>query len=153
MTDTPSPASRKSTAETAPRNTRGQFGPGNPGRRPGSRNRATIAAQQLLDRGAKKLAQTCLDRALAGDSVALKLALERILPAARERPLQIELPMPESASDVQATLQAIIRAAADGTLTASEAERLSRTVETLARVGALAEFEARLQALEAQHAH
>lgn len=153
MPDNPSPASRKSTAETAPRNTRGQFGPGNPGRRPGSRNKATLAAQTLLDRGARKLAQTCLDRALAGDSVALKLALERILPAARERPLQIELPMPESAADVPATLQAIIRGAAEGTITASEAERLARCIETFARAHELAEFETRLKALEAQHAH
>jgi hypothetical protein len=142
---------RKSTAGTEPRNARGQFGPGNGGRRKGSRNKATLAAQLLLDRGARKLTKVCIDRALAGDSVALKLALERVLPAVRDRPLQIELPMPSTAADALATLGAIIRGAAEGIITASEAQKLAACVEAFARAHELSDFDARLQALEGRH--
>lgn len=144
---------RKNTAATEPRNARGQFGKGNPGRKPGSRNKATLAAQLMLDRGARKLTKVCIERALAGDSVALKLALERVLPAVRDRPLQVDLPMPKSAADVPATLSAIIRGASEGVITATEAQKLSQCVETFARAHELADFDARLRALEGRNAN
>lgn len=143
-----SESDHKTTTGTDPRDSRGRFAAGAPGRRRGSRNKATIAAMALMERGAKKLTQKALDLALAGDVTALKLCLERIAPPTRERPLMIELPMPAGPADVPATLQAILQGAAEGTITASEAEKLSRCVETYARAHELADFDARLRALE-----
>src|ERR1700719_2252222 len=54
--------------------------PGNPGRRPrGSVNRSTRAAMLLLDGEAEALTRKAVELALAGDPVALRLCLERIL--------------------------------------------------------------------------
>ena len=59
---------------------------GNPaGRRFGSRNKATIAAQELLANEAEALTRKAVEAALAGDPIAMRLCLERILPRERSR--------------------------------------------------------------------
>src|ERR1700726_2110371 len=71
----------------------GRFAPGisgNPrGRRPGTRNRATAVAAQLLEGEAPRLIRRCIELALAGDTTALRLCLDRILPPVRDRPVQL----------------------------------------------------------------
>ena len=55
---------------------------GNPaGRRTGSRNKATLAAAALLQGEAEALTRKAVELALVGDPTALRLCLERILPA------------------------------------------------------------------------
>ena len=52
---------------------------GNPSGRPqGSRNKATLALESLLDGQAEVLTQKAVDMALEGDMQALRLCLERI---------------------------------------------------------------------------
>ena len=58
---------------------------GNPrGRAAGTRNRATLAAMELLDGEAEALTRTAIDLALGGDMAALRLCIERIIPVRRE---------------------------------------------------------------------
>ena len=143
---------RKNGSSTEARDSRGRFRSGNPGRARGTRNKATIAAMTLLEKGSQQLMQKAVELAMAGDGTALRLCIERIAPPSRERALAIDLPVPETAADVPATLRAILQAAAQGEITSGEAERLSRTVETFARAHELADFDARLKALEAASA-
>ena len=63
------------------RNTAGQFTTGNTGRPRGSRNKITLATESLLQGQAEALTQTAVTKALEGDSVALRLCMERIAPA------------------------------------------------------------------------
>ena len=73
--------------------TRGRpFEPGNPGRPKGSRNKATLAAEALLDGEAETLTRKAIDLANAGDTTALRMCIERILPARKDRPVSITLP-------------------------------------------------------------
>jgi hypothetical protein len=54
---------------------------GNPaGKPPGSRNRTTLAVQALLDGEAERLTRKCVELALQGDSTALRLCMERLVP-------------------------------------------------------------------------
>ena len=69
------------------RNTAGQFVSGNTGRPKGSRNRATIAIESLLQGQAEALTQTAVAKALEGDSVALSLCMDRIAPAPKDQPV------------------------------------------------------------------
>ena len=46
----------------------------------GARNRATLAAETLLDGEAEALTRKAVELALAGDTTALRLCLERVLP-------------------------------------------------------------------------
>ena len=57
---------------------------GNPaGRRPGSRNKATLAAAALLAGEAEALTRKAVEMALDGDPTAMRLCMERVLPPCR----------------------------------------------------------------------
>ena len=66
------------------RNTAGQYSIGNSGRPRGSRNKATLAIESLLKGQAEALTQTALTKALEGDSVALRLCMDRIAPLPKD---------------------------------------------------------------------
>ena len=71
---------------------------GNPSGRPrGARNKTTLAVEALLDGEAEVLTRKAVERAKEGDSVALRLCLERILPPRKDRPVSFALPKIESA--------------------------------------------------------
>lgn len=122
---------------------------GNPrGRRKGSRNHATKIAEALLDAQAEVITQRAIDAALDGDAVALRLCLERLLPARRERPVEIELGPVESAAAARMAYERVIAAVAAGELAPSEARALASLISDYGEVVERAEFEDRLVALE-----
>ncbi len=122
---------------------------GNPfGKRPGSRNRATIIAEEMLDCEVRALTRKVLEMALSGDAAAMRLCLDRIIGPRRERPLRFTLPPIETAADLHAAMAAITAAVARGEITSGEAWELSQTVDTFIRAIDAADFERRLQKLE-----
>ena len=122
---------------------------GNPaGKPPGARNRATLAAEKLLDGEAEALTRKAIERANEGDGVALKMCLDRIIPVRRERPLRITLPTLSSAVDASAAMATITKAVADGELTAGEASDLSALVTGFVKALETSELEKRIEALE-----
>ena len=126
----------------------GRFQPGNPGRPKGARNRATVAAESLLDGDAEAITRKAVEQAKEGDLTAIRLCMDRFCPPRKDRPIPFELPKLERATDASAAIGAIVAAVADGDLTPIEAGELSKLVENFARVVAVAEFEARLDRLE-----
>jgi hypothetical protein len=82
---------RRSAPDTTDvRDAKGRFAPGNPGRQRDARNRVTRAAEALLGRDAAALTQKAIALAKDGAVTALRLCLERLIPPARERPLDID---------------------------------------------------------------
>ena len=105
--------------------TRGKpFAAGNPGRVPGSRNRATIAAAALLDGDAEALTRKAIEMGLEGDTVALRLCLERLVPPRKDAPITFALPLIMTATDVVDASAAVLTAVAAGELTPEEAGRV-----------------------------
>ena len=126
---------------------------GNPaGKRAGTRNRATMAAEILLDGEAETLTRKAIELAKQGDMTALRLCLDRVLPPRRERPLRFKLPVLQSMADAAPAMAAIVDAVAVGDLTASEAAELGKLVETFLRSLEVVELDQRLRALEARDA-
>jgi hypothetical protein len=122
---------------------------GNPaGKAPGMRHKATMAAEALLDGAAQALTRKAIERALEGDGVTLRLCLERIFPARKDRPVVFHLPPVETASAVVKALGVIAKAMADGELTPDEAGTVAAVVQTQRRAIETDELEARLQKLE-----
>jgi hypothetical protein len=120
MTDTP----RKNAT-----NTRGKpFKPGNAGRPRGARNRATLAAEALLDGEAEALTRKAIALALDGNILALRLCLERLLPPRREHDVVVSLPELHSPRDAGEVSAAILHAATTGEITLGEAAELARLV-------------------------
>ena len=124
---------------------------GNPaGRPPGVRNKATETAEMLLDGEADALTRKAVELALDGDSTALRLCLERIIPPRRGRPVRLGLPPVRTAADLGSTMAAITTAAAEGAITPGEAAELARVVEIFVRATETSDFERRLRQLEAR---
>jgi len=140
-------ADRNSGASAGPRAPDGTFAPGNPGRRPGCRNKATLAALALLEGEAEALTRKAVELALAGDTVALRLVLDRILPKGRAP--RISLPM-QTLADLEQATGIIGAALAEGQLGLDEVGQLTSLVEARRRVIETTELERRLAALEAQ---
>jgi len=120
------------------------------GRPTGSRNKTTQAAQGLLSEYAEPVTKKCLTMAMHGDSTAMRLVMERILPARRSAPLQFKLPKMESLSDIPKGAQAILTAVAKGRLTMDEGDRLMALLERYGRVLETIVILPRLEAVE-QH--
>ena len=96
------------------------------------------------------ITRTCIEKAKAGDSIALRLVMERVVPLRRGRPVQFDLPTIDNASDLALALGGILRATASGALTPEEAATIAGILETKRRVIETSELEQRLAQLE-QH--
>jgi hypothetical protein len=124
---------------------------GNPlGPPAGSRHRTTRALEALLDGEAEGLTRKAVEMALAGDTVALRLCLERLVPPRKDRPVALALPPLDGTPDLPAVTAALLTAAAAGELTPGEASELAKLVETHRRAIETADIERRLSVLEAQ---
>jgi hypothetical protein len=108
---------------------------GNPRGKPkGVRNRATLAAEALLDGEAEALTRKAVEMALAGDVMALKLCLERLVPPRKERPLSFALPPVASAEDTAKAISGVLSAMAQGLVTLSEASEAIDLIERCRRI-------------------
>ncbi|MDU8925891.1 hypothetical protein RXV86_00680 [Alisedimentitalea sp. MJ-SS2] len=126
----------------------GKFARGNPGKPRGARNTATKAVEGLLQGEAESLTRKAIDLALEGDTVALRLCLERIAPRRKDTAVQFELPPMECAQDAAEAAQAVLQAVSDGDLTPIEASTVMSLIEQYRRTLEVTEFEMRIQALE-----
>lgn len=126
----------------------GKFKPGNPGRPRGSRHKSSLAVESLLNGQSEALGQRAIQLALSGDTTALRLCLERILPPRKDAPVEFDFPDATGAKDAAAAAQAVVEAMAAGNLTPTEASAAMRVLESFGRVLQIAEFEGRLSAIE-----
>lgn len=133
------------------RNADGTFGPGNAGKPKGTRHRATRAVLELLDGEAEALTRRAVEMALAGDSTALRLCLERIAPPRKDAPVSFALPPMQSARDAAGAAAAVLAAVADGELTPTEGAHVMGLIETYRRTLETSELESRVVALEGHH--
>ena len=114
---------------------------GNPaGRAIGSRNKQTLAVEALLFEHAEELVENLVERAKRGEPAAMRLAMDRILPTGRGRPLPIELPPVRSTADAQVAAGVIMDALKQGALSAREAVDLINVVGALTRLNGAIEL-------------
>lgn len=123
---------------------------GNPAGRPkGSRNRATVALEKILDGDAESILRKAVEMAQDGDPTALRLCLDRLLPPRKDRPISFDLPPIETTDDLPKATGAIVAAVAAGELTPAEAAEISKTLDVHVRAIEATELHRRLAALEA----
>jgi hypothetical protein len=124
--------------------TRGRpFQKGNCGRPPGSRNKATLAAELILDGEAENLTRKAVERALKGDTQALRLCLDRLIAPRRERLVRFELPPIQNAADAALAAAELLAAASRAELSLEEAESALRVVEAYVKLLVTQDFEER----------
>jgi hypothetical protein len=109
---------------------------GNPAGRPrGSRSRATMVLQDMLQRDAESIARTAINLAKHGNIAALRICMDRLLPPRRHEPVTLDV------ADTIAATSAIVAAVAAGDLTAAEAADLAKVVDGYVQALATAAFE------------
>jgi|SRR5437867_214223 len=148
-------------ADSAQKQRRGRFqsgASGNPKGRPhGSRNRATLALEAILEGEGERITRRVIDLALAGNKVALRLCFEQLIPLRHDHPIRAELAELSTATNTSAKLDAIFAAVADGRLPPYEGEKLTNLLmaQLKAKQGEeleqrVAELQQRFSALEQQ---
>ena len=133
------------------RDAKGQFrkgNPGGPGRRVGSRNRATEAIEALLAGEAEAVARALVGKAIDGDVAACRAILDRVAPIRRGRPIELDLPPVAGAGDVVGALAAIVDAMAAAAITPTEASELVGVIDAQCKAIELLEIERRLDRVE-----
>jgi len=122
---------------------------GNPaGKKPGTKHRATVMVETLLDGEAERLARKAVELALDGDVTALRLCLDRVAPVRKGRPVIIDLPPIDTADDVLSALTALVQNVATGQITPDEAGAVAALIDIKRKAIETVEMEARVSALE-----
>jgi F0F1-type ATP synthase gamma subunit len=122
---------------------------GNPTGRPrGVLNHATLLAQELLAARVESIAGKLIELAEGGDMRAIRVCMDRLVPAIKDQPIAVELPPIEKPADSVAAAAAIAAAVAAGELTAAEAARLAKVVDVYVRALDSKGFDERLGKLE-----
>jgi hypothetical protein len=122
---------------------------GNPNGKPkGARNKSTLAAEALLDGDAEAITRKAIEKAKDGNIAAIRLCLERVLPAVKSRTFTIELPKVETISDVVAAQSAVIAAMANGELRPDDGAAITTILTAIRTTLEASDLEDRIQALE-----
>ena len=122
---------------------------GNPAGKPkGARHKVTLLAEKLLDGDAEDVVKKCIELAKAGDSSAIKLIMDRILPARKDRTVNIDLPPIKSISDASKAMAQITTAVSEGEITPMESQILSSVLENYRKVVETVNHEERIAELE-----
>ena len=123
---------------------------GNPQGKPlGARNKATQAALSLLDGEAGALSRKAVELALDGDTAALRLCLERIVPPIKEHAITgMVLPEINGPEDILKAVADVAGRLADGDILPSQAAALLNVFEHHRKHFEMTELEERIKQLE-----
>jgi hypothetical protein len=132
------------------RDAKGRFrnAPG-PGRPYGSRNKTTLAAEQLLASRLDAVTKAVIEKAEGGDVAAARLILDRLLPVSSTR-VEIALPPVKTAADASKASDLVLTAMARGDLSLDDGHRLLAAIEARLRIIEAVDWERGLKALERQ---
>lgn len=107
---------------------------GNPKGRPkGSKNAATLLAIAAMEGELDAIVRAVIDAAKAGDMTAARLVVDKLVPAAKDRPVRISLPEIQDAAGCAKAQAHIVAEVADGELLPSEGTALAGLVEVQRR--------------------
>ena len=122
---------------------------GNPAGRPiGSRNKATIDMEQLLEGQAQKLTAKAIEQALNGNMSALRLCMERLLPPCNDRPIHLELQPVENMAQLSSAVSSVMKAIGEGSITPNEGEVLANILSVQNEVLVTTDIDRRLKKVE-----
>jgi hypothetical protein len=125
---------------------RGQSG--NPSGRPRGRPDKRAKLRALLEPHAEALVNRAVGLALEGDTTALRLCLDRLVPALKPQDQPVRLTLGD---DLAGSGRLVLEALGAAKLTPDEAGKVLTGLGALARIVETEELEMRITALEEQH--
>ncbi|MGO9268707.1 MAG: DUF5681 domain-containing protein [Terriglobia bacterium] len=152
FTQEPTPMTPITNERKTRKNRPGQFPKGtsgNPaGRPPGSRNRSTLLMEELLEGEGEHLVRKAIELASAGDILALRLCMDRLLPPRKDRTIQLNLPSSTTLPQISAALSTVVKAIGEGRITPNEGETLGNIFTMQTKVLETADLDRRITELE-----
>lgn len=124
-----------------------RFKPGQSGNPAGRPSAGAMLVRKALQGSSQALIDKAIEMALEGDTVALRLCIERLSPPIKASAEKVEFDIPEDAG-IAGTSRAIIAAAAAGQIPPDTASQLVTAMGQLSRQVEIDELSARLAALE-----
>lgn len=139
----------KAPSETS-RRANGRFAKGNKmgGSKAGSRHRVTKAIEALLEGEAEGLTRKAVEMALEGDTVALRLCLDRLAPPRKDSLISIRLPKVNGLKDAVEASASVLDAVSEGEITPDEGARVLSLLSAHKALIETCDLEARITALE-----
>lgn len=123
---------------------------GRPKGRKDTRRRRRTELRLLLEDSAPKLISKAVRLALAGDTTAMRLCLERLVPPLKAESVVDGPPAVAGGSLVELS-RAVVEAALDGRMSANVARELTGALGNVARVQEVTELQERLAELERRY--
>jgi len=120
------------------------------GRPRGSRNKTSTLAQELLDSYSEPLIRKCIMMAMHGDTTAMRLCMERILPSRRELPVKIGKLSTRTAEELAKASETVIEKVTAGELTPGQGQAFAEVFNRRREVLLTSDIDQRLRAMEAQ---
>lgn len=132
------------------RKANGTFTKGNKvgGSKSGSRHRVTKAIEALLEGEAEGLTRKAVEMALEGDTVALRLCLDRLAPPRKDGLISIRLPKVNGLKDAVEASASVLDAVSEGEITPDEGARVLSLLSAHKALIETCDLEARITALE-----
>jgi hypothetical protein len=134
------------------KNRSGQFAKGttgNPAGRPrGSRNKATLVMETLLEGEAGQLIRKAIEIGMAGNVNAIRLCLERVYPPLKDRPIHLDLPPVETLPQISSAISKVFMSIGEGNITPSEGETLANILAVQTNVVTTGDLDRRMTTLE-----
>ena len=128
----------------------GRFASGNKlgGNKAGSRHRVTLAIEALLEGQHKALTSKAVELALAGDTTALRLCLDRLAPPKKDTPIRISLPPVRTAGEAVTASSRVLTAVSAGDITPDEGARIVALLAAHKGIVEAADHEIRISEME-----
>jgi hypothetical protein len=123
---------------------------GNPQGKPKGAKDKRTELRSLLRPHAEDLVAKVVELAKSGDTTALRICIDRLIPPAKARDATVSIDNSEAGLSAQG--QAVLTALWGSRITPDEAVTLMQAISTQARLIEVDELERRIAALEAQHA-
>jgi hypothetical protein len=138
------------TCSESGRKANGTFAKGNKagGSKSGSRHRVTKAIEALLEGEAEKLTRKAVEMALEGDTVALRLCLDRLVPPRKDSPVSIRLRKVNGLKDAVEASASVLDAVCEGEITPDEGARVLSLLSAHKALIETCDLEARITVLE-----
>ena len=119
---------------------------GNPAGRPKGAKDKRTALRELLRPYAEELVIKAVEMAKAGDTTALRICMDRLIPPVRERDAFVQLPLTRGSLTEKG--QAVLNALGEGAISPDVASTILQGIAAQARILELDEIEKRVSALE-----
>lgn len=123
---------------------------GNPTGRPKGIKDRRVVMRDLFQPHASELIGKAIKLALSGDTTALRICIDRVVPPVKEEPIVVTLPTIAGPEDCTRAQAAVLNAVAAGEVLPGAGQVLSGLIENQRRAYETTELAARLSAIEQQ---